>query len=184
MATQITYITIGTPKEWLKRGRDGFGKAVLKPALEEAITWWHTKALPRHFRSGAASRYGYPQRSRRTLAQKARMARTRNPAARRPLVYTGRTQLMSKRARVSGTARSARVTMNLPAYVQQYDVMGEVRPMRTRALGGYKAIVAADMTRVTADELNMMSRIFEVGVMKRLNEFPGRTIKRTTGVAG
>lgn len=89
-------------------------KPYVKATLQDAVRYWHRKYIKRHFRSGAAERYGYKKRSAKYVRRKLRAKHHSSP-----LVWTGRTRdSVSSHIRVSGTAKQATGRMVAPWYIK------------------------------------------------------------------
>ncbi len=103
----ITYIG-PKPGELAKEHR-----AAVKTGMQEIVKEWWAKTLPDHFTARGATKYKYKKRSQATRARKRRMHRRNTP-----LVESGVTRRMAtSTARISGTSKSAKATMNVPWYI-------------------------------------------------------------------
>ena len=102
---------VGSPRAIAQQFRP-----VMKDTLQDGGEYWHGKILPRHFGTGAASRYDYAKRSKFYEIKK-RRARGHG----RPLEWYGdlKRQVL-QRATVSGTAKSARVRIRGPKHLYAY----------------------------------------------------------------
>lgn len=121
---------------------------------------WKKTMLPRHFRSGAATKYGY---QRRTNAWQRRKMRSpvRASDAHLPLVYTGTLRRMVKRD-ANVRAFPTRATVNLPGpkYLTS-------RPNPT-GRGRNRPNMGNEITTVTADEVHELDVIAEKSYERRL----------------
>lgn len=166
MELKTKIISIGMPKDWLK-SRNDFGDKIIKGVLQQLAKEWHNRFLPQHFVAGAAQRYNYKARTIAYKKRKERVAATRNPEARLPLVWSGDLKRQTVRmAILSGTAKKATARMQAPRYVHMY------------AKGGNHPHIAGELTRVTRDEADILAKMAEALMTAELNN---RT-ETTTGV--
>lgn len=117
--------------------------ARIKLAWAELGRMWHEQMLPRHFKPGAASEYGYRRRSRSYVKRK-----RRQKGHARPLEFSGRLkrQVLSSR-RVSslrgrkgdGSGGRVKITVNGPRYLKNFrsapnqpDLAAELRAVSPR----------------------------------------------------
>jgi len=126
---------------------------IVKEALAEAAAYWHKKFAPRHFRSGAATRYGYTPRSENWRRRKRRV---KGHAL--PLVWTGRTKRqVTRAARLTGTSRAITLNMHVERYIfyRKHSARGEIN-------------MAAEITRIISPEKREirrhMDRVLERGL--------------------
>lgn len=123
-------------------------REVLKAAWGDLGLHWHREYLPRHFAPGAASRYGFQQRTVAYLRRKLRAARQgkATEGGTTPLVFTG---LLKRSLTSLATIRAypSRFTLEMeaPSYA----------PMRPRDAN--KPPLAAEATRVRPDEARAMA---------------------------
>lgn len=97
-------------------------REVLRAAWADAGLKWHQEYLPRHFKPGAAFRYGYRPRTNKYLARKVRDARVgkATEGGTTPLVYSGLfKRSVTGLATVRGFPSRFTVYMNAPSYVPQ-----------------------------------------------------------------
>ncbi len=125
------------------RGFDGLKKSTLnrevKKLMQKALRNWHKNTLPRHFRRGAAGRYGYMPRDKKYNRYK-----QRRYGHSKPLVKTGDLQRMvSRAATIRGTSKRARASMKAPRYLYTY------KPGQPDK--------ADEITRLTPDEASKMA---------------------------
>jgi hypothetical protein len=110
MRFSIPQVVLLNPPRTVKRG---FPKA-LRGGLMKAVKDWHARSLPKHFRAGAFTRYGY---SRRTTKYQER--KERRFGHRRPLVRTGLLQDQATRwIYVRGTSKMMTGRMTVPWYTR------------------------------------------------------------------
>ncbi len=158
MLNKVTTVSVGMPKDMF-RSRDEFGKKLTKPALQDGVMHWHKKFLPRHFRSGAAEKYGYDKRKKKTLQRKRRLAERGNADARLPLVMTGRTRNKTRRMiQVSGTNKRARGRMQAPYYMTDQ--------------------LINEITAVTQQEVDKTAKVVGESMRSRMYASRTRTVKR------
>jgi hypothetical protein len=130
----------------------GFKKAS-KAAMSETVNAWHDDILPRHFRSGAANRYGYRKRGLKYIKRKQAIV-----GFNAPLVYTGRSRDMAKaNIVVTANAAGARGTMQLPYY------------WRKGMRGPDKQ---AELTGIIAPEIQELKKIYEKDLQKNIDTSP------------
>jgi len=97
-------------------------REVLRAAWADAGLKWHQEYLPRHFKPGAASRYGYRPRSAAYLKRKAGDARRGRAieGGTTPLVYSGLfKRSVTSLATIRGFPSRFTVYMDAPSYVPQ-----------------------------------------------------------------
>ena len=151
------YIEYTSPPDVLKKHL----RPVVKEVLKETVDFWHTQILPGHFTRRGERKYRYRRRTREYMDRK-KARRGHN----RPLEFTGDLKRAALRqARISGTSRSARVTMyGLPWYA-------------TKGFGKNQTY-ADEMTAVTLAESNMMAKDVSQNITARLNKIREKKIKR------
>lgn len=123
-------------------------REVLRAAWADAGLKWHQEYLPRHFKPGASSRYGYRKRSEKYLARKVRDARrgkaTEGGAA--PLVYSGLLKRsLTSLAEIRGFPSRFTVYMTSPSYVPQKSRDDKQPP------------IAQEVTRLIPSEANSLA---------------------------
>jgi hypothetical protein len=156
MITQVTITEIGMPEAMFK-GKDVFGKKIVKPVLKQLIKIWHEKYMPRHFRSGAPTKYKYRRRKPESMRRKQILARTLG-RSNLPLVFTGRLRReVSQTIKVVGTKAGARGTLKGPRYLYRY------------SKGGARPHLAGEITTVSADEMAEQLKWIEQETLKRIN---------------
>ena len=137
-------------------------RAALKPELEEVGKFWHDRLFPGHFRTGAAGKYKYAPRSfKHSERKRKRFGHSL------PLVFTGDLrEQVTRMAKISSTAKGARVTLVGPKYLYMY----------RKSYG--QPDKAAELTAVTKLEVRAMARLLDRRLTKRLNEVKqSRTVK-------
>ena len=128
-------------------------RAAVKASLAEIAEHWHARTLPGHFETSAESRYHYQARSPSYTRSK-----TRRFGHRRPLVFRGELKRqVTRMARVTSTAKGARVTLRGPKHLHA-----------TRRDFG-QPDKAAELTAVTTTEVERMARLLDRLVTRRLN---------------
>jgi len=165
MITGMKITSVGMPTEILS----GRGLAApIRLALTEAIEVWHGKMLPRHFRGGAAERYGYRPRKAATVKRKYRFAAaTGNYEARLPLVWTGRLRRMVTSAVCVTTSRAkGRGHLRAPGYAHMY------------SRGGNRPYLAGEVLTVIDDEAEALGRVVEWTLTALLNGNRRRRVLR------
>jgi len=131
--------------------------ASLKPTLGEAGTRWHAKTLPGHFTTAAERLYNYQPRKKSYAIAKAKRYHHRNP-----LVKTGRSRdMMLRAARITTTAKGARVRMQAPPYWHKY----------RKDLG--QADKAAEATATTTGEVQSIAQFVHDRMTSRMNAARG-----------
>ena len=136
--------------------RKARGKAT-KEALQVMAVHWFTTMFKRHFWPSAVARYGYEPRTDATETRKRKGGQTP-----RPLVQTGRLRRMStRRATISGSSKSARVTLTIPAYLRE-----EQR---------------RELTIVTPQELTKLGKVFSRALQKEIDRHRGPTKTEVLG---
>jgi len=149
-------IIIGGPKA-MKRGM----APIVKEALQEAGASWHMNELPRHFRVGAGSRYGYQPRTRKYQSYK-RFKRGHQ----RPLEFTGDLKReVTRRAAISGTSKRVRVVMDTGR------AWYATRNWKTR---GTMPDMPTELTATTKAEEKRVARIAERLIERKLNAIQTR----------
>lgn len=97
-------------------------REVLRTAWADCGQEWHKKYLPRHFRRGADTRYGYRKRTDKYLQRKTRDAR-RGRAIEQgltPLVYSGQLRrTLTQSATIRSFPSRFKVEMTSPTYAPQ-----------------------------------------------------------------
>ena len=127
-------------------------RPVVKEALQEAVEEWHDDVLPSHFKPSARTRYKYRPRSLKYKNRKQRQRFHDNP-----LEFTGEMKRKAVRqARITGSSKSARATMNVPWYA-------------TKNFRG-KDTYADEMTAVTPSEANKMAKNLSEEIPKKLSK--------------
>lgn len=123
-------------------------REVVRAAWSDAGLKWHQEYLPRHFKAGAAMRYGYRARSAAYLKRKARDAKRGKAieGGTTPLVYSGLLKrMLTTLATIRGFPSRFTVLMDAPSYVPQKQRTTTQPP------------VAAEATRLRADEANALA---------------------------
>ena len=136
---------------------------IIKAVLSEGAAYWHKRFAPRHFRSGAATRYGYTPRSD---SWRKRKRRVKGHA--QPLVWTGRTKRqVTRAARLTGTSRAVTVNMRVEAYVfyRKRGARGEIN-------------MAAEITRMVSPEKREIHRHMDRALERELNRVAERKVIR------
>jgi len=106
--------------------------------------YWVNSILKRHFRAGAATKYGYRPRGAKYMRQKQRQG-----YGRLPLVMTGDTREAATRTTVGVRGFPSRTTIRLftPSYIPQ-------RPRRANVPN-----MAAEIFAITPDEIRRIERV-------------------------
>lgn len=131
----------------------------VRSGLRDVVEAWHKDTLPKHFEPGAVSRYHYQPRSKRHEIRKAKRFHHRNP-----LQFSGTLRReVSRQVRISVTASRggmgrARGVMTGPKYLYQY----------RKDYG--QPDKAAELTMVTASEVEAMARALDHSVTVKLRE--------------
>lgn len=128
-------------------------RAAVKPELARVVQWWHSKILPGHFLIAAEGKYRYRRRSASYLRQKVKRF-----GHRRPLEYTGdMKRQVTSMARITSTSKGAKVNMTGPRYLYMYrkDLK---QPDK-----------AAELTAITASEVDKLAQILDRRLTRRLN---------------
>jgi hypothetical protein len=140
------------------RGR----RSVLKEVMVEVGTTWSDKFLARHFRTGAASRYGYKQRKPKYLRRKRRMgdAGLLARGGRVDLVWSGamEQQVMASRFNVRGFPSRATVNLKGPSYFQ-------MKPLRNN-----RPHMGEEVTEISNDERQYLKGIAEKKLTKTIKK--------------
>jgi len=166
MIDRITITSIGMPRDWLKTS-DDMGKKIVKPVLQTLVNYWHTKFLPRHFRTGAFAKYNYKPRTARYLKRKQRMAEHGNYQARLPLVFTGALKSqVSRMISISGTGKKATGRMSAPRYIYMY------------GKGGNHPYLAGEVTTVSPDEAEKLTKLADDMMSKAMRDRTETTVTR------
>lgn len=160
---------------------DSTPQRVLTVAVREAAragaAYHHDKHIPQHFKSGAASKYGYRRRSARWQAFKRRVG-----ASSLPLVFTGATaQEITRERKITATStRGATLRMRaaLPGLTS-----GRFRlKAGQKRLSGHQERQLArveEIKAITADELNAIARAEEKAYIATV-EAKLKTVSRRT----
>jgi len=129
-------------------------KPYVKATLQTAVYYWHRKFLGKHFRAGAAARYGYKPRSPKYIRRKKNKKHHSQP-----LVWSGDTRKSVRTSiRVGGTSKQATGRMVAPWYIKMVP-----QKRNAPALGDEIARVAP----VEMEEINaFMARDFAERVQK------------------
>ena len=141
------YITYKGDPETLARDL----RVDVKSALQEIVEKWHDDTLQVHFTDTGRRKYRY-----RSRTQKYRRRKLKTKGHCNPLVYSGDLKRdATRRFRVSGTSKSARITMTVPWYATK----------RFHRFSTY----ADEMTRVAQDEVDKMAKITQVIIVDKIN---------------
>lgn len=142
---------------WPAKPRRGMAMAMKSTLIGGALAW-HRRFLPMHFRSGAASKYGYKRRSKRYITRKVKKVGT---AA--PLYFTGLLRRQVRRTpRQSGTAKRGRIAMTVPWYAGL--------KIRTRNAPD----IRAEILKIVRSEENRLVRAMETKLAEALNRVRGK----------
>lgn len=123
-------------------------REVLKSAWGDLGLHWHQEYLPRHFKPGAASRYGYRPRTAGYLRRKLRMARGGKAieGGTTPLVLTGLLRRsLTTLATIKAYPSRFTVLMTSPVYAPQ------------RPRDSTRPPLVEEATRLRADEARALS---------------------------
>lgn len=137
------------PKRELRR--------ILKIAYARIGAKWHTEMRPLHFTNRATGRYGYdPRKGESGGGRQFKGSYTARKLKKfghtKPLVWTGRSQLLTRIRDVRATSKGARVVMRAPAL--NFRSKGSTIDMRE------------ELTSVTTQEAGILGRKF-AAVMER-----------------
>jgi hypothetical protein len=153
---------------------------VMKGVMGDVGEHWNKHIKGRHFRSGAATKYGYQPRTSAWVKRKSRSPIAASDA-RLPLIFTGtlkRQVLRSKTIKAFPTR--ATVELQVPSYVTS-------RPNPT-GRGRNRPNMGNEITAVTPDEIHELDIVAEKSYERRIQiEMKnGRSRKRITssGVSG
>ncbi len=121
----------------------------VKQSLQAAGILWHDKMLPRHFQSYASAKYGYKHRAAWYREQK--QAGMGPAATDRPLVWSGDTERQAtSSARIGGTSKRLRVTMDVPFY---FGIQSASRPDLVAELIAWTAAEGLHLARFVSADL-------------------------------
>ena len=153
---KATITWVGSPEHTL-----GEFRLAVKPELAWIGGHWHSRYLPGHFEQSAAGKYGYKRRGKQYLIDKARAV-----GHTRPLEYTGDMKAMLTRmARISSTAKGAKVAMTGPRYLYAFR-KDLAQPDK-----------AAEVTATNTEEATLFAQLLDRRLTRRLN---GVTTTQTT----
>lgn len=142
---------------------------IKEESMEELGQFWHSEYYPLHFRSFAASRYGYEQRS-----PKYRERKRRETGQSRPLVYTGSfKQDSTSWAEIRASEDEATVVMR----ARVLNLVG--RAMSDPSYPNIKQ----EATAVTSQEADRFAEWLDSVVSGRLNSLGGRGGGRSFGIS-
>ena len=145
-------------------------RRVLKSGLQKVVEYWYFRLFKRHFKKGAAERYGYEKRSpgyerlkhklegrliRHWMKQPVRpfwVARNQPRGA----VLSGTAERMATRSgvRLSGTSKKATGSITVPAYVM---TRANIKNM------------PAELTATTQREADQMARILDRHIQEHMD---------------
>lgn len=148
---------------------DEFGKRIAKPVLQEAVDYWHSNFMPKHFEPGAPQRYGYRGRTPKYLKAKYRAALRGKPQARNPLTFSGKMrEMVTQMITISGTNKKAVGTMKGPQYLYMYSLSG---------LGGVstRPNMGLELTTVTREESDKIAAFIKKRMTDAMNSQPDRS---------
>ena len=127
-------------------------KAIVKQVLKDTVSDWHSDTLPKHFTEAGRRKYQYRARTRPYRKKKRKYKGHGDP-----LVWTGELKKAAiRRARISGTSKSARASMSVPWYAKV-------------SLKGRDAY-ADEMTAVTQGEAAEFARDVQRRITAALNK--------------
>lgn len=156
----------------------------VKAGLEFCVLFWHRRIMPGHFTKAGGKKYGYQKRrgedepawvpgkkgivlaGGKTKYGKQRMVQNRKYFHRKlrekghsdPLIWSGNSETLAKRSvRLVSNSKRAAAVMNLPKYFYQY----------RKDLGTPNK--AAELTTVTQDEVNKLSKLNDLFITRRLS---------------
>jgi hypothetical protein len=121
----------------------------LKIAWRDAGILWHQRMRGKHFTQRGAAEYHYQYRSKKYTAVK-----RRKHGHKLPLVFTGRSRMLTRMRDVRPTAKGVRVVMRAPAL--------NFRPK------GWTHTMREEMTRVSQGEAKQLATRFGRFMAKRL----------------
>lgn len=131
-----------------------------KTALDAALTHWHWRMRPRHFRTAAYGLYGYTPRSK-----KYERAKQRQKGHRRPLVYSGHTERATKRKSLRGSSKTRRAAYHAPA-------------LNFRPFKGNNKMLREEFLAYTGTEENQLIDRFTDRLLKQMRQITTVTIDR------
>lgn len=152
----------------------------MKGTMGDVATAWNKKIKGRHFRSGAATKYGYKPRTAAWMRRKLRSP-IRAPDARLPLIYTGALKRQVLRSRnIKAFPTRATVDLQTPPYVKS-------RP-NPNGRGRNRPNMGQEITAITADEIHELDVVAEKSYERRvLVEMRNRRSRKritSSGVSG
>lgn len=148
-----TRIVYTRPPEVLART----ARAAIVEGYDAAIKAWQREMLPRHFEGSARTRYGYTSRDPKYLERKRRFRGGDND-----IVWSGATKrkALTSSPLISGGAKRRTLKLLVPDYVS------------IRRRSGLH--LAAELTRLTSDELPALARVTQSHIDKRLGAITER----------
>jgi hypothetical protein len=141
-------------------------RIVEREAMVATATEWSGKYLPRHFRSGAAGRYGYAKRRPRYLRRKRRLgdAGIIPRGGRSDLVFTGQMEreIMASRNNIRGFPSRATITMKGPAYFR----IRPKKPSHPNMANEVNAIAPAERVKLVAVAATQYTKSYRASVAR------------------
>jgi hypothetical protein len=134
--------------------------------LAEAVQWWHERYLPRHFRQGAADRYGYERRSKRYMIRKARKKHHQ-----RPLEWSGNMKRVLMRSLQISYGKSRPYAEGRLQRPHVYSVVNRRSSQMPDIPNEVKA--------TTREEVDRLARVFKAASSRQLRQMPIRKRKVT-----
>lgn len=146
-----------TPRNMLKTLRQ-----VKKRGFMAMGTQWHRKMRPQHFTRAAYAKYGYKRRTPAHEKLKEKMY-----GHRRPLVFSGESEQLSRIRDVRATAKGARVVMRVP----RLNIRRSANSPNMRE----------EMTRIAIKERDRLVAGFAKSLENQWNSMPGQRRKVIAG---
>lgn len=126
----------------------------------EVGDWWHGMILPGHFDTSAQQKYGYQPRTAKYAKRKGIVKHHQLP-----LVWSGEAmQMLTSMARISESSKGVDVRMTGPRHF--YAFRKDYR----------QADKAAEVTRVSTDEIDQMNRIVDDTLTEELDRLPDNEV--------
>lgn len=151
-----TVVIQASPRGMAKQFRN-----LVKEGLQDLVSnVWHRLILPGHFEPSAKRKYKYAPRSVKYLRYKAK----KKPMA-GPLEFSGRSkEMLTRKIRVSGTAKRARGVMRAPRYFYMTPANQPNKP--------------EELLAVNKKEVRTMAEMLNRRVTKRLGQINDRQVIR------
>jgi len=141
-------------------------RIVERESMVAMATEWSDKYLPRHFNSGAGSRYGYAKRRAKYLRRKRRLGEAGiiPRGGRADLVFTGQLERMvlASRHNIRGFPSRATVTMKGPSYFR----IRPKNPTHPNLANEVNAIAGNERPRLVAVAANQYGKSYTASVAR------------------